>query len=678
MCPYGYCVTFATHRPRIPAEFHRKCKKIGNAGFQAGQRPIAPRLVFALSVPDLVLYGGIPHVRRVIMKAGHNPSLSPAEQVRRSRRPLLFGYSLTAFAVLLSFLAALVLPESFRLALLGDLLQGGLVGAFTFLTFQNMLRSQAQVRAFWFLLFIGAAMWLASLLIWSTHELWFHLAVPDVPLADIFLFVGLVPLVAATALEPQKAHDSRFRSFGLLDLSILILYSLYLFAFFVFAYRLLPGAMGIYNHNFNVADAIGNQLFAIATGVAFFRERGVWRPVYRIFFLSAAGYALASDLINVAIDLGRYYTGSLYDVPLVAAMGGFVCLCLAGRPLLQPAHATGERKGGEQRSIRQFTFLSSYLAMLVTLSMPAIGLWLLTSYAPHDRLFSFRLDITLLTIFLLTLLLSIKQDFLSANLFGSLRHLSNTYSSIDRFKDHLVQGDKLASLGELVASVADQIRKAMTIIRNQATRITSRAHGESRSRSLAGKIGQYAERTDALVENMQRFAQETPLQLAPVEVKPLLESALHLSRISKLQNVCVELEAETACPPVLADSSQLLHVFLQIISNAMDALEEVGGGKLAISVRPCAPQVCIQFSDTGPGIRHPEHAFEPFFTTKPVGKGTGLGLSTCYGIIRQHEGDITCGNRLEGGAYFTIFLPAAALPASDSGVATSIVSESAG
>jgi two-component system NtrC family sensor kinase len=158
----------------------------------------------------------------------------------------------------------------------------------------------------------------------------------------------------------------------------------------------------------------------------------------------------------------------------------------------------------------------------------------------------------------------------------------------------------------------------------------------------------------------------------------LLESALHLSRIEKLQSVRVQLDAEATCPPVLADSSQLLHVFLQIISNAMDALEEVGGGELVISIRPCEPQVCIQFSDTGPGLQHPEHAFEPFFTTKPVGKGTGLGLSTCYGIIRQHDGDITCGNRLEGGAYFTIFVPAAAVPAVDSSFASPVVSERAG
>jgi signal transduction histidine kinase len=563
------------------------------------------------------------------------------------------------------------------LSLIGDLLETGLVGLFTFLAFQNVLRSQAQVRAFWLLLLIGGTMWWASLMNWSTHELLLGELVPDVPLADILLFVGLVPLVVATVIQPQRSRDTRLRSFGLLDLSILILYSLYLFAFFVYAYRLLPGGMPTYNHNFNVADSIGNQLLAIVAGVAFFRERGAWRPVYRLFFISAMAFALASDLINVAIDLGKYYTGSLYDLPLVASLAGFVCVCLAGRPLVQSGTKVGEPEDGRERTIPGLTFLASNLAMLVTLSTPAIGLWLLTAYPRHDGLFSFRLDITLLTIFLLTLLLSIKQDFLSTNLFGSLRHLSNTCSSIERFKDHLVQGDKLASLGELVASVAEQIRRAMNIIRQQASLITSRSHGESRSGSLAGKIGQYAERTDALVENMQRFAQETPLRLAPVEVKPLLEDALHLSRIDKLQNVRVRLEAEPICPPVLADSSQLLHVFLQIISNAMDALEEVGGGEVTISVRPCEPQVCIQFSDTGPGLRHPEHAFEPFFTTKAVGKGTGLGLSTCYGIIRQHEGDITCGNRLEGGAYFTIFVPAAAVVDRESSVPATIVSEPA-
>jgi two-component system NtrC family sensor kinase len=132
-----------------------------------------------------------------------------------------------------------------------------------------------------------------------------------------------------------------------------------------------------------------------------------------------------------------------------------------------------------------------------------------------------------------------------------------------------------------------------------------------------------------------------------------------------MSNLRVVLREENQTPSVLGDSSQLLHVFLQIISNAMDALQEVGGGELLISISPCEPQVCIQFADSGPGIQHPQRVFEPFFTTKPVGQGTGLGLSTCYGIIRQHNGDISCGNRLEGGAFFTLFLPSSTAPLAD-------------
>src|SRR5260370_36099587 len=104
-------------------------------------------------------------------------------------------------------------------------------------------------------------------------------------------------------------------------------------------------------------------------------------------------------------------------------MGCYICLCLAGRPLLEPAIAAGKREGEDQKSYRPFAFLSSHLAMIVTLSIPALGLWLLTTYAPHDKLFTFRLDITLLIIFMLTRLLSIKQAIIRAHRFVSLRTL---------------------------------------------------------------------------------------------------------------------------------------------------------------------------------------------------------------------------------------------------------------
>jgi len=555
----------------------------------------------------------------------------------------------------ISLLAAWLLPKGYTLAFLGDGMQVGLVAAATYLSLRNALRSHSAVRAFWFLVSMGAGMWLASLLLWSVYELWLRREVPDIPIADILLFVKLVPLSAAIALGPHKSPDSRFRAFGLLDVCILIVYALYLYAFCVFAYALIPGATGIYNYQFDLADAIGNQIFALVAAIALLRVQGPWRDLYRVYFLAAAGYALSSDIANAAIDQGRYYSGSFFDVPLTLSLAALVAFTWQGQKALADAHRDGSLVGVEEKTA-PLGFLSSQFAMIVTLSTPAIGLWLLTRDS-SPQIFSFRLTITLVTIFALTLLLSLKQHFLTTSLIGSLQKLSNTYASINRFKNQLTQNEKLAVLGESVAHVANQIKSAMAVIRERSQLLTLHPHSESRIQSMAMKIAQYAHRTDALVENMLRFAKETSLQLAPLELKPLIESTLQLGRTSKLTNVQVALKQSENVPRILGDSSQLLHVFLQIISNAVDALEEVGGGSLDISIDSLGSQVRVEFADSGPGIKEPEHVFEPFYTTKPVGKGTGLGLSTCYGIIQKHEGEIACNNRIEGGAVFTVLLP---------------------
>jgi hypothetical protein len=126
-------------------------------------------------------------------------------------------------------------------------------------------------------------------------------------------------------------------------------------------------------------------------------------------------------------------------------MAAFVYLTVAGRSVEmgQPSEPLPENRREEEPS--RPTFLSSHLAMLVTISTPLIGLWLLSSNSSPAELFPFRMATTLLTIFLLTLLLSIKQDLLTAGLIGSLSRLSETFTSINRFKSHLLQTEKLAS-----------------------------------------------------------------------------------------------------------------------------------------------------------------------------------------------------------------------------------------
>src|SRR6516225_72824 len=148
------------------------------------------------------------------MSASHINAVPLADGARRARTLPLSGMSLTVGLVGISTVAALALPKGFALAVFGDVLQVALLAVATTLGLQNALRSRAQLRVFWLLLFFAAAMWLMSLAIWSVYELGFRKLTPDLPVGDILLFLKIVPISAATALQPQRKHDSRFRAFG--------------------------------------------------------------------------------------------------------------------------------------------------------------------------------------------------------------------------------------------------------------------------------------------------------------------------------------------------------------------------------------------------------------------------------------------------------------------------------
>lgn len=125
------------------------------------------------------------------------------------------------------------------------------------------------------------------------------------------------------------------------------------------------------------------------------------------------------------------------------------------------------------------------------------------------------------------------------------------------------------------------------------------------------------------------------------------------------QKIRIETSLQPDLPRVWGDGHQLFQAFVQIVENALDALEEVGGGVLRVSAQTQGQEVMVQFSDSGPGIKEPLRVFDPFYTTKAIGKGTGLGLSAVYGVVQEHRGQITCQNKPEGGAVFMLRLPTA-------------------
>jgi two-component system, NtrC family, sensor kinase len=125
----------------------------------------------------------------------------------------------------------------------------------------------------------------------------------------------------------------------------------------------------------------------------------------------------------------------------------------------------------------------------------------------------------------------------------------------------------------------------------------------------------------------------------------------------KLQ-ITVDIDPEL--PRVWGNVNQLFQAFVEIVENAAEALQETSGGALQIKAHRPGQDVVLEFSDNGPGVQDPLRVFDPFYTTKPVGKGTGLGLSVAYGVIIDHDGQITCQNKPDGGALFIVRLPIAA------------------
>jgi two-component system NtrC family sensor kinase len=246
-----------------------------------------------------------------------------------------------------------------------------------------------------------------------------------------------------------------------------------------------------------------------------------------------------------------------------------------------------------------------------------------------------------------------------------LEHSRQSFDNLQRLQGRVIQQAKLASLGELVALAAGELEYPLSAILSSSERMAASSQLSREQLAHAQKIGQQARRTRELVHDLLSFAQQTPGEKGPLELKGLLQRALQMEGFKlESKKITLTVENQDPLPRVLGNSNQLLQAFLQIIENGVDALQEVGGGRLQVSLWREGNEVVVQFADTGPGLRDPARVFDPFYTTKPIGKGTGLGLSATYGVVQDHKGQISCYNRAEGGAAFEIRLPALKMTAS--------------
>ena len=241
-----------------------------------------------------------------------------------------------------------------------------------------------------------------------------------------------------------------------------------------------------------------------------------------------------------------------------------------------------------------------------------------------------------------------------------LKASQDALENLRHLQTQMIQTEKLVSLGQLAAGAAHEINNPLTGILGYTELLASEGGLTDKQQLLADKTAVLARRIKTLVANLLSFASRVPPEIALLDVAQVISSALNLSSLDmRGKGIRTEFQPSESLPPVRGDANQLMQVFFNLVDNAIDALEEVGGGVLTIRATQKDASVILEFSDTGPGIKSPNHVFDPFFTTKPVGKGTGLGLSISYGIVQEHGGKIECFNRRGGGATFRITLPAA-------------------
>lgn len=226
----------------------------------------------------------------------------------------------------------------------------------------------------------------------------------------------------------------------------------------------------------------------------------------------------------------------------------------------------------------------------------------------------------------------------------------------------LRHSEKMAALGQLVSGVAHEINNPLAAIVGYSDLLLENPDISEPAKDELRIVLQEAERTKEIVQNLLHFARQTPARREPLDVHSVLRQVLQLrSYGSAGQDVEIIERFKPSVPPVFADAHQLQQVFLNILNNAYDAVNEAQrAGKIEIATSEVKGMIEVTIRDNGTGISDAERIFEPFYTTKEAGKGTGLGLSICYGIVREHGGEVSCANNTDGvGSTFLVRLPAA-------------------
>lgn len=231
-----------------------------------------------------------------------------------------------------------------------------------------------------------------------------------------------------------------------------------------------------------------------------------------------------------------------------------------------------------------------------------------------------------------------------------------------KLEQQVVQGERLRAMGAMIGGVAHELNNPLTSILGVSELLQDTESNETSRKQLA-MLQQQARRAAEIVQNLTYFSRPPAPGKSKINLAEIVERTLNLHAYSlRKNNITVDVLKQESVPYGLGDPHQLMQVFLNLILNAEQAIREVRDrGTLRIRMGRTDKNVWVSFHDDGPGIAKENLAsiFDPFYTTKRPGRGTGLGLSICKSVMKEHSGSVEAVNSPDGGAVFTVTLPAA-------------------
>ncbi len=286
-------------------------------------------------------------------------------------------------------------------------------------------------------------------------------------------------------------------------------------------------------------------------------------------------------------------------------------------------------------------------------------------YGPKGTLRSFRVDIRHKNGEPIPINLSAAivyegdKEIATLGFFHDLRETLKIEAELEKTRIQLLQAEKMSSLGELAAGVAHQLNNPLGGITLYTQLMMEDYDLPDAARKDLDRILQDAQRCSNIVKELLKFSRQTSNEIYPQDINQILSETLFLvENQSMFQNIVIEKDFQESLPLVPVDIQKIKHVFMNILLNAADAMEGKGLLSLSSWLAPSRDRVCIEISDTGPGIEEDVllKIFDPFFTTKEQGKGTGLGLSLAYRIVEDHGGKIFAESKVGTGTVFIVEL----------------------